>query len=277
MLNQQRAIRKTKSILSGLRQKKKPVHYFALDVSRQGLTASLDELRNEFKDSPFITITGLLGTYDDAVSWLAELKNARSLGSVTIMWLGNSIANLDSHDQASAFLARFNKACQQSHLACRFVISTDNCQRDAKVLEAYDVERPEYRDFLLNALEAANRVLGYDAFSAADWTPGSWLDQRERNLQFFVTARRDVLVQLSPATNGSTNGKAAGAHGGTTHGTNAVTVRKGERVRLVTSGKWSEADMGQICARAGFRIRQSWKDASGDYSTFLMVTEKTIS
>ncbi len=120
----------------GFRQQQKPVHYFALDVSREGLRASLIELKNAFKESPFITITGLLGTYDDCVAWLSGLKSPRGLGSVTILWLGNSIANLDSQEQASAFLARFGTACQHARLACRFVVSTDICQRDEKVLEA---------------------------------------------------------------------------------------------------------------------------------------------
>ncbi|KAI1387346.1 histidine-specific methyltransferase [Hypoxylon trugodes] len=248
------AVRKTKSILSGFRQQQKPVNYFALDVSHQGLTTSLVELRKLFKDSPFITITGLLGTYDDCVAWLTGLKTMRALGSMTILWLGNSIANLDSHDQASAFLARFGTACQHARLACRFLVSTDICQRDEKVLEAYNVGRPEYRDFLLNALDAANLELGYEAFSADDWTPASWLDERERNLHFYLTAKYDVLVPLTSVA----------------EGTDAVTIHKGQRVRVVTSGKWSEEVMGQICGKAGFHIQQRWKDDSGDYCIFLL-------
>ena len=244
-----RAIRKTKSILSGYRKENKPTHYFALDVSRKGLEDSLGCLKREFQDSPFITITGLLGTYDDCVEWLSSLKSPRKMGSVTILWLGNSIANLDSQEHASAFLERFRTACKQVCLACRFVVSTDICQSDDKVREAYDVDRPSCNKFLLNALEAANRVLGYNAFDPGEWELNSRLDERERNLHFYLTARRDVSVQL-PLRND--NGS-------------AVTVRKGEGVRCMTSGKWSEEAMGQVCRRAGFHIQQRWKDESGDY------------
>ncbi len=96
---------------------------------------------------------------------------------------------------------------------------------------------------------AANLALGHDAFSTEDWTPASWLDQRERNLHFYLTARRDVLVPLAPGASG----------------TGAVAVSKGERIRIVTSGKWSEEVMAQICGRASFHIEQRWKDESGDY------------
>ncbi|KAI0521402.1 histidine-specific methyltransferase [Xylaria bambusicola] len=250
------AIRKTKSILSSFRREQKPVHYFALDVSSQGLEASLIELRKVFRDCPFITITGLLGTYDDCVAWLAGLKNTSVNGSVTILWLGNSIANVNSQDEASAFLERFGTACQRADLACRFVVSTDICQKNHKVLEAYDVERPEYREFLLNGIEAANLALGYAAFSLEDWQPNSWLDELERNLHFYLTARRDLLVPLAPEN----------VDGG--NAMNAVKVFKGQRVRIVTSGKWSEEAMRGICSRAGFHIRQQWKDETGDYCEY---------
>jgi uncharacterized SAM-dependent methyltransferase len=207
-------------------------------------------LRTLFKDCPFIRITGLLGTYDDCVTWLTGLKIPRAHdGSVTILWLGNSIANVDNQEQASAFLERFGTACEQSRLGCRFVVSTDICQKDDKVLEAYDVERPEYQEFLLNAAEAANTSLGFDAFSLGDWQPDSWLDNYERNLHFYLRARRDLVVPLGPKNTDS----------------EAVRIRKGERVRLVTSGKWSEDAMTDLCGRAGFCIRQRWKDAAGDY------------
>ncbi|KAI3317692.1 histidine-specific methyltransferase [Xylariaceae sp. AK1471] len=251
------AIRKTKSILSGFRVQQKPVHYFALDVSREGLQASLVELRKLFKDCPFIRVTGLLGTYDDCVSWLADLKDSRGNGSITILWLGNSIANMDSQEQAGAFLERFGTACQHARLACRFVVSTDICQKDDKVLEAYDVERPEYRDFLLNAAKAANMALGFDAFSIEDWHPDSWLDKYERSFHFYLKARRNLLIPLGPKT--------------TDQGT--VNVHQGQRVRLVTSGKWSEESMTDICGLAGFSIRQRWKDATGDYCIFLLMRE----
>ncbi|KAI3326430.1 histidine-specific methyltransferase [Xylariaceae sp. AK1471] len=248
------AIHKTKLILSGFRKQQKPVQYFALDVSYEGLEASLVELRRSFEDCPFITITGLLGTYNDSVTWLGGFKSLRKYRSVTVLWLGNSIGNMDSQEQASFFLERFSTACQHAQLACRFVVSTDICQKDAKVLEAYDAQGPELRDFLLNALEAANLALGYKAFSTDDWTLSSWLDNYERTLHFYVTAKHDLLVPLLSSANGS----------------KTVAIRKGERIHIVASGKWSEGAMGSICERAGFQIQQRWKDDAGDYCVFLL-------
>lgn len=109
-------------------------------------------------------------------------------------------------------------------------------------------------------------MLGYDAFRADDWMPASWLDRRERNLHFYLTARRDVLVPLAALeTGGNGNG-----HGGAQE-SGVVAIRKGERVRVVTSGKWSEEAMGQVCRQAGFHIQHSWKDETGDYCEYTVL------
>nr|ABF29401.1 hypothetical protein [Xylaria sp. BCC 1067] len=242
------SIRKTKLLLSGLRKQNKPIHYFALDVSRESLETNLGQISSEFEDCHLITITGLLGTYDDCITWLSGLKRAQENISVTIMSLGNSFANMKKQE-ASLFLERFHIACRHAHLACHFIISTDICQNDAKVLDAYDVQTPEFQGFLLNALESANLALDYQAFNPADWTTSARLDSCERALDFYVTAKHDLLVTLPVSCNER----------------ETIAVRKEERVHLVTSGKWSKEAMGSICEQARFQIQQTWKDNAGDY------------
>ncbi|KAI1430746.1 histidine-specific methyltransferase [Xylaria sp. CBS 124048] len=249
------AIRKTKLVLSGLRKLQKPVHYFALDVSHESLAAGVQELRDSFHDSELITITGLLGTYDDGVAWLNELKCPGFNPSVTIMWLGNSMCNMDNQHQASDFLARFRTACQESQLACRFIVSTDICQKDAKVQAAYNVHGPELRGFLFSALEVANQHLACDVFSYADWMPYAWLDDYDgRTLHVGMVPSRDVSVPLLSADGGA----------------ETVVIPKGQLLYLISSGKWSEGDMGAIAGQAGFSIQQRWKDGDGDYCVFLL-------
>ncbi|KAJ2999321.1 hypothetical protein NUW58_g38 [Xylaria curta] len=250
------SIRKTKLLLSGLRKQNKPIHYFALDVSRESLETNLAQMSSEFEDCHLITITGLLGTYDDCITWLSGLKRAQENISVTIMSLGNSFANMKKQE-ASLFLERFHIACRHAHLACRFIISTDICQNDTKVLDAYNVQTPEFQSFLLNALESANLALDYQAFNPADWTTSAWLDSCERALHFYATAKHDLLVTLPVSCNER----------------ETVAVRKEERVHVVTSGKWSKEVMGGICEQAGFQIQQTWKDNAGDYCMFLLAQE----
>ncbi|KAI0533539.1 histidine-specific methyltransferase [Xylaria digitata] len=246
------AIHKTKLILAGLRKQQKPVHYFALDLSPESLVASVLELRRSFQDSPFITITGLLGTYDDCITWLSGTKSLREYHSMTVLWLGNSIANMDNPGEASVFLERFSTACERAQLACLFVVSIDICQKDAKVKEGYS--GPEIRDWLLNSLETASLALGYDSFSSADWSDSTWMDNYNRTLHVCLAANRDVVIPLPSPVNGN----------------ESVTIRKGQHVTMIRSGKWKEETVGDMCEQAGFRIQQRWKDGDGDYCVFLL-------
>ncbi|KAI1181189.1 histidine-specific methyltransferase [Nemania sp. FL0916] len=251
------AVHKTKLILSGFRKQNKAVQYFALDVCHRALAMSLLELREEFADCPLITITGLLGTYDDSLIWLSSLKGHQACQSATILWLGNSICNMSTQEEASIFLERFSAACRHADLACRFVVSTDICQNEDKIMDAYDLDKPEMQSFIFNALDSANAALGYEALSAADWVPTSWLDNYEHTLHFYLTAKRDVHVPLRFSM-----------------GIGTVTIRKGERMHVIPTGKWSEDVMSSVCERAGFQIQQRWKDISGDYCVFLLSQER---
>ncbi|KAI1275327.1 hypothetical protein F5Y07DRAFT_400553 [Xylaria sp. FL0933] len=246
------AIHKTKLIMAGFCKQRNPVHYYALDVSRDSLVASLLNLRSSFQDSPFVTITGLLGTYNDCITWLSETKSLKNHLSATILWLGNSIANMDSPKEASVVLGRFGTACEHAQLACRFIVSIDICQKDAKIKEAYS--GPGMRDWLLNSLETASLALDYDSFLSDDWGDSIWMHHHNRTLHVGLAARREVLIPLpSPV-----------------HEFEAVSVKKGQQITLIKSGKWKEEVMGDICEQAGFQIQQRWKDDDGDYCVFLL-------
>ncbi|KAI1733479.1 histidine-specific methyltransferase [Xylaria scruposa] len=240
-------IRKTKSILSGVRGLQKRVYYFALDVTHQGLKSSLAELRELFEGCPSIAITGLLGTYDDCLAWLPYLQQ-RGHTSVTILWLGNSIGNIGSHDQASAFLGQFGTICKEARLACQFIVAIDTCSDDDKIARAYGGGLPEYRDFALNALQAANRVLGHEAFQLEDWEADNWMEQHERTLHLYMAAQHDVVVALQPE-------KGNGIR---------VAMAKGQRVRLMTTGKWRPDAVADFCHRAGFLVERQWADQAGN-------------
>ncbi|KAI1824255.1 histidine-specific methyltransferase [Xylaria intraflava] len=242
------AIHKTQLILSILRKQQKPIQYFALDVSRDSLNDSVQKLKKAFQDCKFITITGLLGTYDDGVAWLSELQHQQANQSVTIMWLGNSMCNMESQGQASDFLARFRTACEQAQLACRFIVSTDICQEDSKIHAAYNT--PEVRRFLFNALQATNQHLGSNVFSYADWTIFNWLDDFDHTLHLNMTPSRDVSIPLRSPGNDNAE---------------SVVIRKGQLLYMVSSGKWSEEAIGRIAGQAGFHVQQCWKDGAGDY------------
>jgi uncharacterized SAM-dependent methyltransferase len=252
LLRERRAIHKTKSILSVFKLQRRAIHYFALDVSRRGLTASVMELNRAMKDAPFVSVTGLLGTYEDCIHWISHSQGLRKFTSANFLWMGNSIANFGCRSTAADFLSRFRSACQQSLLGCRFIVSIDICQNEDKVFEAYSMGKPELRAFLLNGFLSANAALGKAAFNLEDWSLSTSMDAKERSLHLFAVARRDLQVRLEKDTS-------------------YIAMRKGDRLQLATSGKWSEEMVRCLCAVAKLQILQCWKDKSGDFCECLLI------
>lgn len=243
-------IRKTKTFLSVFDREQRPIQYFALDLSRQGLTESIIKLSEALHESEFLTVTGLLGTYEDCILWLNQPENLNGLSSITFLWMGNSIANFPHHSDASAFLGRFREACQLSRINCSFILSTDICDRSSRMNEAYNLDKPELQAWLSNGLKHANTALGGKVFRFEDWKIITEFDPQEHNLNTYYTALFDIKLNLK-----SVKGK-------------PIVFSKGTRIPIITSGKWSEEIMGEICVDAGFRIQQRWKDDSRVYCVY---------
>ncbi|KAK2758726.1 hypothetical protein FQN54_003416 [Arachnomyces sp. PD_36] len=232
-------VRKTKSILSALNKQGKYIHYFAVDVSLQGLSNSIMDLTKAMEGSKFVKITGLLGTYDDCVSWLSNPENLGEITSVNMLWMGNSIANVH-YSEASAFLSRFRKACEHSGTCCQFLVSVDICQEFGRVSDAYSYDLPEFREFMSNGMWSANSNVGQEIFHSDDWVCDSEFDSDAQSLDLGFIAKRDVEVN---DVEGST-----------------VSFQKGEKVNITTTGKWTEATMKRISMQAGFTVQRRWKD-----------------
>ena len=227
-------------------QQRKLVHYYALDVSLQGLANSIIGLTNAMGSSQYVKITGLLGTYEDCVSWLSGPNNLRDLSLASFLWMGNSIANFNHYSEAGAFLSKFRKACEQSSLRCQFIVSVDICQDAAKVAKAYSLDLPEFRDFLLNGLVHSNTAVGHEMFRYEDWSCELELSSDEHGLGIYYAPQRDV--EITPSDEGP-----------------IVAFSRGQRVKVITSGKWNETVMKQMGAQAGLHIQGRWKDVYGDY------------
>jgi uncharacterized SAM-dependent methyltransferase len=191
----------------------------------------------------YVKVRGLLGTYDDCVAWLASDPKMIIQSSVTFLWMGNSIANLQPHD-ASLLLSRFSHICAKQSIGCQFIVAADACTHKTTIMAAYDTAKRPLHDFLLNGLQHANTVLGQDVFQASDWTCAVEMNDRENVLNTYYTPRRDLQLDIDGL---------------------AVDFRKGDRVLAITSGKWTEKDVNAVGVNAGLRIADIWRDMSRIY------------
>jgi EasF-like predicted methyltransferase len=242
------SLRKTSIILSAFDQLRRPVTYYALDVSAAELATNLESLSQRFAHSDCVTIHGLHGNYDDCARWLASSPPFLTPGQVvSFLWIGNSIANMHP-PEASGLLAKFRQACTgESRLQCRFLISSDACGDPATVLHSYSPSYEAHTNFLFNGLDSANRVLGANVFRSEDFRCETEFDVHNRLLQVYYVANRRLQLSILDATG------------------NAVVLEEGQKVPIIHSYKWSKDDMSRICADAGLQATQMWKDNQVDY------------
>ncbi len=219
-----------------------PLVYYALDVDGAQLERSLAQLRQRTTLN-WITVCGLLGTYEDGARWLArpELASFRR----TLIWLGNSITNCEEQG-ASELLEAFSKdpATGRTLNLAGFLLLVDGCQDAARIELAYDVPSGKSRGWIMHALEAARHHLNNDSEVAnlladENWRfDGCWHPERQRYENYLVPTR--------PLTG--------------TIGGRLIQLKEGERVAILGSGKWPEATVSAVAERPGLEVKKSWRN-----------------
>jgi uncharacterized SAM-dependent methyltransferase len=190
-----------------------------------------------------VDIRGLLGTYNDCATWIASFPGLDAHKFISFLWMGNSIANLQPFE-ARSLLSQFVHACKKADVKCQFVVSIDACGQEGRILKAYDTTKQPFRTFLLNGLRAANAVTGREVFQECDWTCTAEFDVLKHGLSIYYAPCRDVWCEI-------------GGH--------RIAIGKGEKIRIVTSGKWTEMDVDVISSKAGLRVCDVWRDSENIY------------
>ena len=239
-----RNLRKVKILLAAIDKLGCAVDYYALDVDRSDLERSLAIVPpGTFRH---ISCHGLLGTYDDARSWL---KLSGSLQRpICVIHLGSTISSL-RRSEAPEFLAEFVDAAKPSshgkatESELTMIIGLDACKSREKLDRAYNDPHGLHDRFILNGLRHANSLLGYEAFSLQDWiAEGSWNEESgywERHL----IPLKDVTFEK-------------------TH------IKAGSKVFILHSCKYSPSERADLWEKSGLQERNRWTSEDGDYGTY---------
>ncbi|EIT80983.1 histidine-specific methyltransferase [Aspergillus flavus] len=242
-------LQKTVSVLRCLEQSRKHVEYCALDVSHAALQASITELKAQLPFASYVTIRGLLGTYNDCASWL---KQSGATVRTTFLWLGNSIANFEPED-ATSILADFLQTKVSPSHSPQMIIAVDGCQDVEQILEAYDMPNKLSQKFVFNGLSHANQILGSEVFRPQHWTfEGKWNPVKSMHESFYV-AKKPMSLDI---------------------GNERFHVHAGEKIRAITSGKWPKDKVTSICQSAGIKVLKGWTDEEGSYGLYLLCQDQ---
>ncbi|KAF5583029.1 TAD2-tRNA-specific adenosine deaminase 2 [Fusarium pseudocircinatum] len=152
-------LRKVCLLLQAFEELKKPIQYFALDLSLKELERTLAQV----PDFKYVSCHGLHGTYDDGREWLKH--PSLTSRSKCIIHLGSSIGNF-TRDGAADFLGGFAEVLTPSD---SMIVAVDSCSNPAQVYHAYNDSKGVTHQFILNGLQNANEILGEEAFNTDEW------------------------------------------------------------------------------------------------------------
>ena len=230
--------RKTRRLIEAALARQERLAYYPIDISRAFLRDSSESLLQEY---PRLDVRALAGEYFDVASALPAAQNPR-----LVLFLGSNIGNL-AHGEATEFLRRIRSGMTPDD---RLLVGTDMV-KDASVLEAaYDDSKGVTARFNLNLLARINRELG-----------GEFDLDRFRHAAPYDTANGRVEMRLVSLVDQKVRIDALDRE---------FVFAAGEAIVTEWSQKYTPESVADLCAGAGLEIAESWSDARGWFTEWLI-------
>lgn len=229
---------KTEHLIAALLRGQERLVYRPIDVSESALVASAERLLATF---PRLEVRAERAGYQ---AGLARLDPPSS-GSRLVCWLGSSIGNL-TDDQAAAFLGELAGTMRKVD---RLLLGAD-LWKDPEVLRAaYDDAAGVTARFTKNLLVRANRELGA-RFDTERFAHIAEVDPEGRRVRLFLESLADQEVPIEALDL-------------------VVRLRRGERIHVEDSHKYTPESLATILARAGLAPLATWTDRAGRFADLL--------
>lgn len=230
-------LRKVKILFEALERAKKPIDYFALDLSYPELERTFDKIKTS--DFKYVKFNAFHGTYDDGLKWLSDPKHEDKVN--VVVSLGSSIGNF-GRDEAAQFLRGYSQALKPSDLVIVGIDATDDGER---IFNAYNDSKGVTEQFYRNGLDHANTILGHEAFNQDDWEVRGEYVSKENKHQASYVASNDVEIE--------------GVH-----------IRKGEAIPFEQSIKFVESECDLLWHDAGLVPKAVYRDATGNQKLYML-------
>lgn len=150
--------------------------------------------------------------------------------------MGSSIGNL-GRTEAADFLKGFTGILEDKD---SMLIGIDACQHKDKVYHAYNDKEGTTLEFYYNGLINANKLLGKEVFSRADWKVIGEYDEDSGRHQAFYSPVKDVVVEGIP-------------------------IKAGEKIRFEESYKYSLLQSSELWERAGLMPKAVFGNRLNNY------------
>ncbi|KAN0066219.1 hypothetical protein ACQY0O_000313 [Thecaphora frezii] len=268
------SLRKTIHLIRALSQLPTAAHgptlnYYALDLDKAELERVLGELRQKevrpgdegqwtVLDGK-VALHGMWADYDAGLNFIgrgglhdanqdADALKAVDEGPRCLMWLGSSIGNFD-RKSAAEFLAK--TAAHSMRPRDTMLISIDRRNKPADVAVAYNDPAGLTRDFILNGLDHADRVLGGGVLDKSKFEYHDRYNSREGRHESYYRSKVDQMLHIPGQGE-------------------AIQIATGELIHMESSYKYSQREALDLFDFAGLRVVQKWTDRSDRYDIWLV-------
>ncbi|HET9834830.1 MAG TPA: L-histidine N(alpha)-methyltransferase [Rhodanobacteraceae bacterium] len=222
---------KTRLLLRHLRS---PVAYVPVEISREALLASIDELAMEFPEIEMLPVCA------DFTQPHASPRPELSARRTVAFFPGSTIGNFDT-DDAVQLLRRLRARIGPGGAA---LIGVDLKKNRAELEAAYNDAAGVTADFTLNLLARCNRELDADFDLSAFRHRARWNPLAGR-IETHVISLQSQKVRM---------------------GNDVFRFEAGEAMLVEYSCKYSPEDFARLAARAGVRAGRIWTDPASRFS-----------
>ncbi|GKZ27547.1 hypothetical protein AbraIFM66951_005471 [Aspergillus brasiliensis] len=238
-------------LLDALEAARKPVTYYALDLSYPELQTTLSMLAT--RRYQFVQCAALHGTFEDGLHWLKNTPGINRQPHYVLLF-GLTIGNF-SRSNAAQFLSSVTAhALAESPAHSAILLTLDGCQEPTKVLRAYRAKGVD--QFALAALDYANELLsdgedGTPPFRTTDWQYHSEWNAAQGRHEASLVPREGKHIDLGTSLD-------------------RIRVCGQEKVRFGCSYKYGDVQRQQLWAQSGLHEAKTWSDEACDVAFYLL-------
>ena len=173
-------------LLRNIIERDRKFHYIPIDISKTSLDLLLSTLKNEI---PTLPVYQQEGEYLNALSVFREASDSWSKHNRVVLFLGNSIGNMDQND-ADYFISQLVCFLEKGD---KLILGVDLIKPETVILPAYS--GPHNLNFKLNILKRINTELGGN-FNLSTFSNKSTYSIEEGVLRDFIQSDKHQEVYI---------------------------------------------------------------------------------
>lgn len=229
------------------------LNYYALDLEHGQLVSTLAQLEDNVGEAVTtavgsasatsgnkIVARGICASYDDALPYLKQGKldafDAVHDEAKSILFLGSSIGNY-GRQPAVDFLKKISEDAMQP--GDTLLIGIDGSDDATTIERAYNDSQGVTRDFILNGVSHADRILGNVGLAKERFEYVNRYNQPAGRHEAYLRAKEAFSIAVDGQT---------------------ITFDENELVRIERSYKYTPREAATMLAAAGLRVVQKWTD-----------------